>query len=220
MRTLVDYRKFRLNKLNTPEFSHLKLLLYWPFYGIMFLLLERVLPLTYHEVSCSLDAMIPFCEFFLLPYYAWFVFIFGMIFYLGFFDVPNFRKYMWFIIVGFSTTVVIYLVYPTCQNLRPTEFVRDNIFSRMAASLYAFDTNTNVCPSLHVIGMAAAFFAGLRANGMQSVWWKIFWWISLVLVCISTVFLKQHSVIDVLGGTVVSAITYFIVYKTKLFGGD
>ena len=25
-----DYRQFRLRKLNTPEFSHIKLLLFWP----------------------------------------------------------------------------------------------------------------------------------------------------------------------------------------------
>ena len=29
----VDYRKFRLKYLNTPEFSHVKLLLFWPIFG-------------------------------------------------------------------------------------------------------------------------------------------------------------------------------------------
>lgn len=33
----VDYRQFRLNRLNAPEYSHLKLLLYWPVYGLLFL---------------------------------------------------------------------------------------------------------------------------------------------------------------------------------------
>lgn len=37
----VDYRQFRFKKMNTPEFSHVKLLLFWPFFGLMFMFLER-----------------------------------------------------------------------------------------------------------------------------------------------------------------------------------
>ena len=39
-----DYRQFRLRKLNTPEFSHIKLLLFWPVFGLAFLALERFRP--------------------------------------------------------------------------------------------------------------------------------------------------------------------------------
>lgn len=216
---MVDYRKFRLNLLNTPEFSHIKLLFFWPIYGFVFLLLERYLPLEFHEVSCSIDFMIPYCEYFAIPYYAWFAYIVGMLVYLGIFDLPNFKKFMWFIIVSYSTTIVIYLIYPTCQNLRPTSFERDNIFTQITAGLYSYDTNTNVCPSIHVLGMAATSIAGLRAKGMQNVWWKIFWYVSFVFVCASTVFMKQHSLIDVFFGILLSAITYFIVYYFETYKG-
>ncbi|MFR0799191.1 MAG: hypothetical protein ACLSHJ_10985 [Oscillospiraceae bacterium] len=40
-----DYRQFRLRKLNTPEFSHIKLLLFWPVFGLAFLALERFRPM-------------------------------------------------------------------------------------------------------------------------------------------------------------------------------
>lgn len=36
-KAMVDYRKFRLSKINTPEFSHLKMLIFWPLFGLMFL---------------------------------------------------------------------------------------------------------------------------------------------------------------------------------------
>lgn len=42
---MTDYRKFRLSKRNDPEFSHLKLLLFWPIYGLVFFALERLLHL-------------------------------------------------------------------------------------------------------------------------------------------------------------------------------
>ena len=44
---VVDYRKFRLSKLNDPEFSHLKLLLFWPFYGLCFL--DRLFSLLFPD---------------------------------------------------------------------------------------------------------------------------------------------------------------------------
>ena len=34
----VNYREFRIHKLNTPEFSHVRLLLYWPIFGLLFFL--------------------------------------------------------------------------------------------------------------------------------------------------------------------------------------
>ena len=37
---VTDYRKLRLSNLNSPEFRHVKLLLYWPVYGLLFLFVE------------------------------------------------------------------------------------------------------------------------------------------------------------------------------------
>ena len=70
-----DYRQFRLRKLNTPEFSHIKLLLFWPVFGLAFLALERFRPhAAYHVMHCALDDAIPFSEWALIPYLLWFVY--------------------------------------------------------------------------------------------------------------------------------------------------
>lgn len=125
---MVDYRKFRFHKLNTPEFSHLWLLLFWPIYGLVFAFLERGLPwlaglfgheITYYAIWCPLDDLIPFCELFIIPYYLWFVFLVGMLLYSMFFEIPTFKKYMWFIIITYSITCLIYAVFPNMQELRP-----------------------------------------------------------------------------------------------------
>ena len=93
---MVDYRKLRPSNINTPEFKHLFLLLYWPVYGATFWLLERGLSLNYHPVEAAFDAKIPFCEFFVFPYYFWFVFLVGIHLYTLLFDVPAFKKLMYF----------------------------------------------------------------------------------------------------------------------------
>lgn len=41
-KNMVDYRNFRFSKLNTPEFQHLKYLVFWPIFGVLFLTVERL----------------------------------------------------------------------------------------------------------------------------------------------------------------------------------
>ena len=90
-----DYRQFRLRKLNTPEFSHIKLLLFWPVFGLVFLALERFRPhAAYHVMHCALDDAIPFSEWALIPYLLWFVYLIGALAYTFFQDVPAFRRMM------------------------------------------------------------------------------------------------------------------------------
>lgn len=96
----VDYRQFRFKKMNTPEFSHVKLLLFWPFFGLMFMFLERFQPERhYYVVHCALDDLIPFWEWALIPYLLWFVFLIGALIYTFFFDTRAFRRMMHFVIV-------------------------------------------------------------------------------------------------------------------------
>jgi len=108
----VDYRKLRPSNLNTPEFSHLLMLLFWPLYGIVFFTLEQLLDLEYHVMYSFIDDFIPFCEFFVIPYYFWFVFMIGMLVYSFLFNIDTFRKYMKFIIISnFELTTLIKCIF-------------------------------------------------------------------------------------------------------------
>lgn len=213
MRLEVDYRQFRLRKLNTEPFRHLKLLLFWPIFGVLFTYVERLQPAReYDVVHCFLDDMIPFCEYFLIPYLLWFVALVGILLYTLLFDVRSFRKFMWFVIITYLVTVVIYLFFPTCQELRPATFPRDNVFTRFLAWFYTFDTNTNVCPSIHVIGALAVSFTAWHAKGLSTWAWRVFFTLLTVLICLSTVFLKQHSVLDVLAALPLCGVAYRLVF--------
>lgn len=210
-----DLRRFRFSRLN-DEFSHLKLLLFWPVFGLFFTFVERFYNVdSYYSMHCGLDDIIPFCEWFLIPYLFWFVYLIGTLVYTFFYDVYAFRRMMFFIILTYSVTMLIYLVFPTCQNLRPTEFERDNILTRFIAWFYKFDTNTNVCPSIHVLGSVAAMFGLFDCRRLQKAGLKLLFAVLCVLICISTVFMKQHSVLDVLAALPLCAIAYPICYREK-----
>lgn len=205
---MVNYKQLRLNNLYSPQFRHLLLLIYWVIYGLMFLFVERAITLDYHVIECSLDRKIPFCEFFIIPYYFWYAFLVFINLYTLFFDIPTFKKLMYFIIIANTATIIFYLIYPNMQELRPTEFARDNIFTDMVKNLYIIDTNTNVCPSLHVIDSFAVLFAAWIAKGLNKPLWRTVFLILTVLISISTLFLKQHSVIDVVSASALCLAVY------------
>ena len=192
----IDYRQFRLSRINDPRFSHLKLLLWWLVYFAGYFLTENLIP----EERCTpvhmwLDDVIPFCEVFLIPYVFWYLLI---VFSLGWFllyDIPSFRRLQIYIAVTQMTAMVIYILLPSRQDLRPEVFPRDNFLTDCIRLLYAADTNTGVCPSLHVA----------YSLGLGSVWLerkttplpgKLFVAIAVVLICLSTMFIKQHSAVD------------------------
>ena len=127
---VVDYRKFRLKKLNTPEFSHLKLLLGWVGYFALYFLTENLIPAEKcHPIHCGLDDIIPFCEWFLLPYVFWYALIVFSLGYFALYDVDSFKKLQTFIIITQVVAMAVYILYPNCQNLRPDEFSRDNFLT-------------------------------------------------------------------------------------------
>lgn len=210
---MVDYRRLRPSNINFPEFRHLWLLLFWPLFGIAFALVEKdVFSPVYTPVWCPLDDKIPFCELFLIPYLFWFVFLVGMHLYLLLFDVRAFRRFMYFIYITYIITMMTYVIWPTSQELRPASFERDNFLTRFMAAFYNFDTNTNVCPSLHVVGSLAVAFAAWDTPRFQKPALRVAFMGTALLISISTIFVKQHSIIDVFAAFGVCAIAYVAVY--------
>ena len=115
----VDYRQFRFSKLNTPEFSHVWLLLYWPLFGLGFSYVERFYPVAHYiEMHCALDDLIPFNEWFLIPYMFWFVYLIGAVAYTFFFDVPGFRRMMRFVMITYSVTLIIYFLFCHSKSIK------------------------------------------------------------------------------------------------------
>lgn len=194
---VVDYRKFRLSKINTPEYKHLLFLLGWVGYFVLYFITENLIPESAcYPVHCALDDMIPFCEYFIIPYAGWYLLIVVSLLYFALYNPDNFKNLMKFIITTQVVAMAIYIIFPTRQDLRPETFARDNIFTDIIKLIYSFDTNTGVCPSLHVaysVGIASTWLKEKSA----SVWCKIGVTFFCFLVCISVCFVKQHSAVDI-----------------------
>lgn len=212
---VIDYRKLRPGKLLTPEYRHVLLLLYWPAYLLSFLLLERLCPApVYNTVWCRLDDYIPFCEWFLLPYMAWHVSLLWMSLYTLAYDIDAFKRFMWYLIATTVIAEMVYVAWPNQQLLRPDldALGRRNLLTMATGLIYTVDTNTNVCPSLHCIGGFAILFAAMSMPRFRTPGWRIFFWFFALLICASTVFMKQHSIVDFFAAIPVILIGYYAFY--------
>ncbi len=212
-KSVVDYRQFRLSKLNNPEFSHLKLLFGWVVYFAFYFLTENIIPAEdCHVVYSRLDSLIPFCEWFIIPYTFWYLLIVFSLVYFALYNIESFKKLQTYIIITQVIAVIIYIVYPSCQNLRPSGFPRDNFLTDCIGLIYSLDTNTGVCPSLHCaysIGIASVW---LREKGVSKLW-KALITIAVILICLSTMFIKQHSAVDFFAALPVCLVAEILVFK-------
>ena len=211
----VDYRGFSLRRLNEPRFSHIKLLGGWIFYFAMYFITENLIPPEKcHPIHCALDDLIPFNEFFAIFYVLWYFLVFGALAYTLFYDPPKFRKLQTFIIVTQVIAMTCYVLYPSRQDLRPEVFERNNILTALMSFIYSFDTNTGVCPSLHV-GYSIGILSVFLKDPKLGVGWKALLTFVVVMICLSVCFVKQHSALDVLW-----AIPMCLVAEWVTFGKD
>lgn len=183
------------------------------FYFICFYFLEqRNVPV--HIIHTTIDENIPFCEYFVIPYFLWFVFVAATMVYFIFFNRSEleYRRITVSLIVGMSVFLLISYIYPNGQDLRPA-FTGDNIFGQMVAHLYQTDTPTNILPSLHVYNSVACCIAITNNQACRKNKFILTGtWLLTISIVLSTMFLKQHSIIDVLMALAANAVAGQLCY--------
>lgn len=164
-------------------------------------------------MHCRLDDLIPFCEWFVFPYLSWFLYmIFTGLYFLKK-DEEAFEHFMLSLIIGFFTCTFICTVFPNGQNLRPTSYA-GNFAAQLVKLVQEHDTNKTVFPSMHIVGALSSAFAIATSKTLGSKkWLQFFNWLLCISIMLATVFLKQHSALDVFGGIAVCTMVFFVVYR-------
>lgn len=216
---IVDYKNLRLSNLTSPEYRHLLWLGGWLVYFALYFLTENLIPVeNCYPVHGYLDDIIPFCEYFVIPYVGWYLLIVFSLLYFALYNPKNFANLQKYIIITQLVAMAIYIIFPTRQDLRPTELPNDNFCSFILGIIYDFDTNTGVCPSLHVaysLGIASVWLKEKSAKPLTKILIVIF----VVLICVSVAFVKQHSVVDIYAaiplGILAEVLVFWKYYKIE-----
>lgn len=199
------------------KYGHGLCSLYLIFFLIWFFTLENLENVTYNVMHCIVDDYIPFCEYFAIPYFIWFPYMFFTCAFMFFMSKRGeFYRFAFTIMSGMSLSLLICMIYPSCTHLRPDYIVDKNIFTHALIGLYAFDTSTNVFPSIHVLDSVIACVALFRTDYFkQHTFANVLNIFICVMICLSTMFTKQHSFLDVIGALILYAILFSVFYLPK-----
>lgn len=187
-------------------------------YGVIYLTwfchLEKTVTKQYTVIHMALDDVIPFCEVFVIPYFLWFAYIAAVVLYFFFKDKDDYYRTCVFLFTGMTIFLIISTLFPNGHHLRPYTMPRDNVFTRLVQFLYSTDTPTNLWPSIHVYNSLGAHFAIVKSKHFENrKGIKVASFVLSTSIILSTMFIKQHSLFDVLTAFGLSAIMYLVVYR-------
>lgn len=195
------------------KYGHAWVFLYGLIYLPWFAWLEKNVTSNFYVIHCTLDDYIPFVEYFIVPYLLWFIYIACTFLYFFFTDKQGFYRLVCLLFTGMTLFLIICTLFPNGLHLRPMVFERQNIFVDLVRALYKTDTPTNVLPSLHVFNSIGCYIAIRKSEKLRNnkpVHYGAF--ILTTLIVLSTMFLKQHSVIDVVSAFAMAYFLYRLVY--------
>lgn len=180
----------------------------------IFYLVSVHIPMERHVIHVPLDDWIPFCEIFVIAYIGWYGLISGPLLWFFWKSREDFLYMGIYLLTGMWICSIIFLIYPTCIDFQPETFPRENVFTFLTGLLYTADEPVNVFPSIHCFEATAIAIAIWKSKQWGNcVKPRIVGVVSAVLICLSTVLIKQHSAADMAVGVLLAFALYFPVYK-------
>lgn len=172
---------------------------------VIFVAAERFVTPRYHFVTFA-DDLIPF-----LPW-SWCVYVLFFPFVLtasAYASAEDFRLFKSSASLAFVAGIVCFMLF-TETVPRPDPTLIENLFLRQRISrLWGLDLPTNGFPSLHV---------AMTCLACRMLWSTRIRWLAAgigMLICLSTLTIKQHTLVDVAGGALLSLLCGGVVAKWR-----
>ena len=198
-------------KIRIKESKHVLLFLLFILIEV-FYFLTQLRDVKHNIIHLSLDDAIPFLPVFVIPYVVWYVYVPGGMLYNFFVDKNAFCKQILTVISGMAISIIIFCIYPTTVDFRPSA-EGDGFFLWVCRLLFSNDKPVNVLPSMHCFEAVIIHLTAFRNEKLRrNITLRIGSIILSVLICLSTVFIKQHSVVDLVSGVALAYILYFLIY--------
>jgi len=162
------------------------------------------------NLALMLDKEIPFVSLFVFPYVYWYIYIFiGLIFILSK-DRKRYLRTLMAIYIGMCMCYVFYYLYPV-EISRP---VIDNntIANKLVNIIYENDRPVNCFPSIHVLN-AYIIMRFTKVKDNKS--WFYYTNIIGILIMLSTLFIKQHFILDGVVAIILAEVVILIAKKVE-----
>ncbi len=145
-----------------------------------------------YYLNRALDERVPFLALFVIPYIGLFPFVILMTVFLVRTSVA--MEFLVAIVLAMYTASLVWYLFPT--GVRRPKLRGKYTLESVVKWVYAHDDSANAFPSSHVFtALITSYYGSLAFPEFSLVLWPIG-----VAIALSTVFVKQHYLADVLGG--------------------
>lgn len=166
-----------------------------------------------------IDNLIPILPGFIIIYvFSYFFWIFGGAV-VSITSRENNKKFIISILIAIIIGFLILTFIPTVMSRSAEGLLeianKPGIFNQLLAFIYANDGGEigfNLCPSFHCL-ISWGCYLGIRKQKEIPKWFCNYTLIMVILICISTLFTKQHYIIDVILGTLIAWFSFALVEK-------
>lgn len=166
--------------------------------------------LFHYNAATKIDSYIPFVPFFIsfyiLAYLQW---IIGYII-ITRENKKTCYKYVSAGLIAKFLCFIFFILFPTTL-IRPI-ISGNSILETLTKLVYKLDAPVNLFPSIHCLESWMCFRGSLSLKKVPKGY-KLIMFIFTVFVCASTVLVKQHVFIDIIGGIMVVEIGIFLANK-------
>lgn len=210
--------KQRLSRLLRYNPYCIPSLLFLVAYCVAFYFLEHHEFHTYHVIDLPIDHALPFLPIFIIPYMLWFFFIAAVYIYTMLADRREFIRLSLYLAIGMSIFLLLSFLYPNIHQLRPS-MLENDVFSQLVLWIYSKDTPTNLFPSIHVYNTLACMSTVFHSRKLrrERMVYSLSW-VLTVLIILSTMLVKQHSVFDVIIAFILAAGCHLFLYPEDFRG--
>lgn len=154
----------------------------------------------------ELDRATPFLKIFIIPYLLWYPFILAVLVYLC---VKDRRLYFQTLAAYCVGLIVCYVVYYFYQTTVPRPIVSGNdVFSQLVRMTFASDQPFNCFPSIHVLTSYLMMLA-VGTSPLIGRRVKIGVGAFSATIILSTLLVKQHVILDVVGAVMLADTVFF-----------
>ncbi len=198
---------------------YIPILVYLVVYLIWFGALETTPNEMTHIVTVPIDYRIPFVPSFVVPYFSWFVFVPFWAACLYYWDRESYDRTTTGLMIGMTVFLIVSTVWPNGQDLRVNGLKDTGLFTHLILGIWGTDTPTNVFPSMHVFNTLTIWIGVMRTKSRRLKQKKVRIGITVwgALICLSTVLIKQHSILDGIGACILALILYVPVFQKNFY---
>lgn len=175
--------------------------------------IAKVTPIEVNLVGNYIDSKIPFVPQFIYAYISWYLMLFIVPYIFFKYNPKSFNNYYVITFICITIVAFIYFLYPTTMNR--ADIVPSNISELLVNIIYKIDTPVLNCfPSMHCLISFIFIYITLSETTLNNkVKFIIVIWAALVIL--STLFVKQHVVVDMVSAFIISFVAFIMVKKIK-----